>query len=557
MDNFVLIANIIKIFIGVCLIFPLYTSWKNKTKIGYTPLFLLCIFTITYIVLTLFINFSLFSAKYLELSIRPISIGIVLSSVYLILEYTGHKLNKKETLYIFISYLLLCTVLFITNYRDIMYTRFELGRDGYIIPVETDLLFLIYILPTSILVVSSIFIIYKYALSYKISRLQSIIIGIGLTIGYITISIDSVIYTFHQAINIDAIGIGIGVGMISFSLIYLNNANNISLNKTEILENINDTIISITSSNIISDVQCNKNTDIKITENDIGKNIETIFKEYNINIVDIINNDTEEILKITINKDTKYYTVKSQTVNRTVNILYNNKECFGHIIILKDITDKRKNEEQIKLLKNIFGRVLRHNIKNELNIIQGNASMIIENCPSNDDYIQPINNSVSDLLKISDKAQLAEQVIENMNQQSQFDSKQLIKMSKNHIKMNYENIMFKYKIDSSFKFMAHEQFEMIIKEIIDNGIQHNNSNKKCIKITSKINNGEKQIIISDNGFGIPEDEVKPIFKSTKETPLEHGSSLGLWLIKFVIDMSESSIEFEKTENGTKVIIKLH
>ncbi len=557
MDDFVFLGNTLKILLIILILFCLLLSWKNKRKIGYIPLFTLSLFTLLYLLFNIFINYNIYSTKILELYLRPIGIGIVISCLHLVIEYTGHKLNKKETLYILYSYFLLSIFLFGTNFQNMIYEGFEVGTDGYLIPIETNLFFLIYILPTSVLVISSVFIIYKYALQYKISRNQSTIIGTGLIIGYLSISIESVIYTFHQAIDIDAIGIGIGVLIISFAIIKFDYVNNIPILNYQILNNIDYTIISVTSSKIVSDIKCN-NAGLNINNKNIGNDIEKIFNKYDINILDIIENEKEELIKIMNSNKMTYYNIKAHKVEKNINMFFDKKELIGYIIVISDVTDEKKNEEQIKLLKNIFGRVLRHNIRNELNIIRGNTNIIQNKCSSDEEstQIEYIDNSISELLRISKKAQKSEKIIDNIDNIVKYNSNNVVEKSINYINNNYLNVEIKYEIESSFNFCAHEEFMYIIKEIIDNGIEHNDSTNKKINIKTTINKNKKQIIIKDNGNGIPEHELKPILHS-QETPLEHCSSLGLWIIKFVIDISESSIEFKKIKNGTKIIITIH
>lgn len=562
MENTVLFWNIVKISFGLLLFIPLYLSWLNKKEIGYMPLFFLTLFTISYNFANVLVNFNLSHtiSLYGELLTRPLGVGIVLSSVYLTIEYTNSKLNKKDTVYILFAYLIFCSLLFLTNsYHSLLYTEFVSGVDGYLVPVETNLLFLVYILPTSILVVSSIFIIYRYSILHQVSRFQSTIIGVGLIIGYISISIEHVMYTFHQAIDVDVIGICIGVGMISFSVIYYDTINNVPISTSDIMNNIDEIIIAVTVSNSISDIKSNKDFFLDINKSNIGDSVEEVFSEYGIDIAEIIENESTSIEEIQIDKNTlQYYSISSYKVNRNINVLIENEECLGHVIVLKNITDKRNNEEKIKLLKDIFGRVLRHNIRNELNVIQGNTNIIEEEYSETNlnRNFKSIDSSISDLLKISKKARLAEKVIGNIDDKKEFRTDHIIKDAIIHVKKNHKSVDLEYDLESSFTFTAHSRFKHIIREIIDNGVEHNKSEVKKLKIKSIVKNSKKQIIIRDNGSGIEESELKPIFNTNKETPLEHGSGLGLWLIKFIINISGGEITFNRMDTGTEVKIVL-
>ncbi|MDZ7731370.1 MAG: ATP-binding protein [Natrialbaceae archaeon] len=57
--------------------------------------------------------------------------------------------------------------------------------------------------------------------------------------------------------------------------------------------------------------------------------------------------------------------------------------------------------------------------------------------------------------------------------------------------------------------------------------------------------------IVDNGPGIPDHELA-VLDEGEETPLQHGSGLGLWLVYWLVDKSNGSLEFETGEDGTSV-----
>jgi len=553
------ISNIIKILLLLILIFIFFDLYKNrKISIGVIPLYSLLIFTILYTFISISINIKLIPTFniFQEIILRPIGLGIVLSCFYLVIEYTSNELNKKGTVYGFISYFIFTLLFFSTNsYHYLLYSQYTTGADGYIELISTNLFFLFYIIPTSVMVVYSIFLISRYALNHHVSRKQASIITVGLIIGYVSISIESAVYTLNQAVDLDVLGVSMGVIIISYGLININTTNNFPLSREDVMDNINELIISVTTSNTISDITNGKNIYLEVNKSNIGDDINTVFNNYDINISDIINNEKVDIIETKNHNQKTYYKIKAYNVKRNINVFMSESKNIGSIIIVENITESKNKDEKIKLLKNIYGRILRHNIRNELNIVMGHTNIIQDKgCTNIQNNVQSINNSTSSLLDISKKSQKIEQIINNIDSQDKFNSESLIKKSSIKFTNKHTDVNINVNIHDSFNFIAHEQFELVLDEIIENGIEHNESKNKKIKIDSINNNKGKQIIIQDNGESIDNTEVKTVFNLSDETKLEHGSSLGLWLIKFIIDLSDLSIEFENNQNGTKVII---
>lgn len=97
-----------------------------------------------------------------------------------------------------------------------------------------------------------------------------------------------------------------------------------------------------------------------------------------------------------------------------------------------------------------------------------------------------------------------------------------------------------------------------IEEVIENALKHGGKSVEDlhINITTKENSDTDNIdlMISDNGEGIPVGEVKAISERT-ESQLEHGSSVGLWLVKWIADSVLATFEIGQREDrrGTTVV----
>ena len=125
---------------------------------------------------------------------------------------------------------------------------------------------------------------------------------------------------------------------------------------------------------------------------------------------------------------------------------------------------------------------------------------------------------------------------------------------------NDEDVAVKLELNASEAIFVNADKEMILRvlnNLISNGIQAVALNvKPAIVISIESDSENCYVRISDNGSGIPKEQIQTIFEpyfTTKST----GTGLGLAMVKQIIENHGGSIEIEKTsESGTTVLFTL-
>lgn len=125
---------------------------------------------------------------------------------------------------------------------------------------------------------------------------------------------------------------------------------------------------------------------------------------------------------------------------------------------------------------------------------------------------------------------------------------------------NDEDVSVKLKLDASEAIFVNADKEMILRvlnNLVSNGIQAVALNVKPVIVISIESDPEYCYVrVSDNGSGIPKEQIQTIFEpyfTTKST----GTGLGLAMVKQIIENHGGSIEIEKTsEAGTTVLFTL-
>ncbi|MXR52950.1 PAS domain-containing protein [Halovenus sp. WSH3] len=225
-------------------------------------------------------------------------------------------------------------------------------------------------------------------------------------------------------------------------------------------------------------------------------------------------------------------------------------EPAGKTLRLRDVTEQQTREQQLQVLT----RVLRHNLRNELD-----AALAYTNEVDDERISTQLRERVNRLVEISDKARDVEDVLSRGTEsRSIVDLTQTITDAASRIESEYEHCQLTVSTPETVRVFGHpELLDRLVSELIENGIEHNDSPSPAVEVTvTTAADRTVEIEIRDNGPGIPEHE-RSVIESGAETELRHSTGLGLWLANWIADSLAGELLFPESESGGVVIVRLY
>lgn len=98
------------------------------------------------------------------------------------------------------------------------------------------------------------------------------------------------------------------------------------------------------------------------------------------------------------------------------------------------------------------------------------------------------------------------------------------------------------------------KFETAIEHAIEN-VAKNTEPPVTVRFSTEVVSDEVNLVIADDGKGIPDAELQ-VVNSEEETPLEHGSGMGLWAMKWLTEQSGGRFGVDTDPTGTTVWMRL-
>lgn len=226
----------------------------------------------------------------------------------------------------------------------------------------------------------------------------------------------------------------------------------------------------------------------------------------------------------------------------------------GYVVNTHDITDLKEREGRISVLD----RVLRHNLRNKLNLILGRARQLdTGDDPAAAEAVAEILDAGERLLSMSEKARRFDASVRPTD--GLLETVELAECVRDVVKTarnEHPQATLRTDCPAEVTVSAHEAFELAVAELIDNAVDHADEGDPTVEIAVAVEEDSVTVTVADDGPGISSVERRVLLEG-EETPLEHGLGLGLWLVRWTVINSGGSLDVRENEpRGTVVEVTL-
>ena len=199
----------------------------------------------------------------------------------------------------------------------------------------------------------------------------------------------------------------------------------------------------------------------------------------------------------------------------------------------------------------VLNRVLRHNIRNDMTVIRGYTQLMKET-GSDALYAEKALQNIDKLLGLSSKARELDRIVGETAERKPVNIGTLTAELVERFRTEYPATTFRTDIEDDAKAAVFPTFERAVEELIVNAVKHAGASP-TVEIAVKRVPNSVEIHIADDGPGLNEQE-QAVFTTGIETPLIHGSGLGLWVVHWIVSSHGGSVEASVGEAGTTMTI---
>ncbi|WP_135303352.1 PAS domain-containing sensor histidine kinase [Haloarcula amylovorans] len=219
----------------------------------------------------------------------------------------------------------------------------------------------------------------------------------------------------------------------------------------------------------------------------------------------------------------------------------------------RDITDRSRRERQLVVIDNF----LRHNIRNQLNVVLGNAAALATDAEGETaERTAMIRRAGEALLETAEKQREIVDVLTATPQSTTTDVSAVVENAVGRFRERFPDAVITTEGIESVAVDAPGELRYAVAELVENAIRHTRSESPAVTVSIRTTPERVELSVMDDAPPIPEYDRKVLLGDHEMTAVNHSRGCGLWLVYWVVDLAGGSIDHTATETGNTVTLSL-
>jgi PAS domain S-box-containing protein len=213
---------------------------------------------------------------------------------------------------------------------------------------------------------------------------------------------------------------------------------------------------------------------------------------------------------------------------------------YGGIFV--DLSTRRRYERTIQVLN----RVLRHNVRNDANVVAGVLETLRDVVPAEDrDLLETAIRRVDRLVDRAETARDLNALLEGDTALGPVRLDDVVRRTAERELLPGADLTLSLP-DAPTYVVADDALEAVVEAVVENAADHAGENPS-VRVSVESTDDGVVVAVADDGPGIDPPRAEYLFGRQEETPLRHGQGLSLFFVDRVMDLYGGSVQYRPRE----------
>ena len=229
---------------------------------------------------------------------------------------------------------------------------------------------------------------------------------------------------------------------------------------------------------------------------------------------------------------------------------------LGRAVTLIDVTDREMLRQRVQVLNRVF----RHNIRNDLDVLRAHAEFGLrsDNPATAEESFERILEVTDSIAQMSADARQIERLMRtSAADRTTVEMRQVVEAVVESVTRDRPDVSVTVEVSAVELSVSRGLLRFALRNLVENAVEHNNSQSPRVDVEGSRQASGVQVVVADNGPGIPDAEWA-VIEAGREESQDHLTSLGLWGTKWAVQRMGGELSRRDREgaSGAVVVIDL-
>lgn len=229
----------------------------------------------------------------------------------------------------------------------------------------------------------------------------------------------------------------------------------------------------------------------------------------------------------------------------------------------RDVTELKEYEQRLETQRDnleVINQVVRHDIRNELQLVSGYAEILREHVPEDDaEYVRQILKAARDALDITTTArEVTEAMLRSEADRNPVGVRHVLETQIDDAQSIHERTIVSVEgTIPNVEVLADDMLESVFRNVLNNAVVHNDKELREVTVSATRHDGVVRIRVADNGPGIPDERKETVFGKEQKGLDSPGTGIGLYLVDTLINQYGGDVWVEDNDpDGATFVVEL-